>query len=57
MVLPGASPEEQEAAGLNRSAVHTDVVVGGPGVDVVGTTRDGRTVELITDDAWVLPVA
>ena len=56
MVLPGASPEEQAEAGLNRSAVHTDVVVGGAGVDVVGTTRDGRTVPIITDDTWVLPV-
>ena len=56
MVLPGTSPDQQAAAGLNSSAVHTDVVVGGPGVDVVGTTRDGRSVELITDDTWVLPV-
>jgi len=56
MVLPGASPEERAEAGLNRSAVHTDVVVGGPGVDVLGTTRDGRTVPIITDDTWVLPV-
>ena len=56
MVLPGASdPDQRAAAGLNTSAVHTDVVVGGPGVDVVGTTRDGRSVPLITDDAWVLP--
>ena len=58
MVLPDVSdPEERAAAGLNTSAVHTDVVVGGPGVDVVGTTRDGREVPLITDDVWVLPVS
>ncbi|HEX6936685.1 MAG TPA: aminopeptidase [Actinomycetes bacterium] len=42
--------------GINRSAVHTDVVVGGPGVDVTGTTRDGREVAIIADDAWVLPL-
>jgi aminopeptidase len=42
--------------GVNRSAVHTDVVVGGPGVDVSGTTRDGKVVPIIADDAWVLPV-
>jgi aminopeptidase len=42
--------------GINTSAVHTDVVIGGPGVDVSGTTRDGRVVPIITDDAWVLPV-
>ena len=58
MVLPDVSdPDERTAAGLNTSAVHTDVVVGGPGVDVVGTTRDGREVPLITDDVWVLPVS
>ena len=57
MVLPDVSdPAQRAAAGLNTSAVHTDVVVGGPGVDVVGTTRDGREVPLITDDVWVLPV-
>jgi aminopeptidase len=56
MVLPDVTdPEERGAAGLNTSAVHTDVVVGGPGVDVVGTTRDGRPVPLIADDVWVLP--
>jgi aminopeptidase len=58
MVLPDVSdPDERAAAGLNTSAVHTDVVVGGPGVDVAGTTRDGREVPLITDDVWVLPVS
>ena len=58
MVLPDVSdPDQRAAAGLNTSAVHTDVVVGGPGVDVVGTTRDGREVPLITDDVWVLPVS
>jgi aminopeptidase len=41
--------------GLNRSAVHTDVVVGGPGVSVEGITRDGSVVPLITDDEWQLP--
>jgi aminopeptidase len=42
--------------GLNTSSVHTDVVVGGPGVHVDGVTPDGRTVQIIHDDQWVLPV-
>jgi aminopeptidase len=40
--------------GLNTSAVHTDVVVGGPGVSVDGITRDGTVVPLIVDDVWAL---
>jgi aminopeptidase len=51
------SGEELFERGLNTSSVHTDVVVGGPGVHVEGRTRDGRVVPIITDDAWVLPVA
>ena len=49
-------PDELFALGLNTSSAHTDVVVGGPGVNVDGITRDGRTVPIITDDVWVLPV-
>ena len=50
------SPDKLAALGLNRSSAHTDVVVGGPGVHVDGLTRDGRTVSIIHDDLWVLPV-
>lgn len=55
--VPGASTaEERSALGLNTSAVHTDVVVGGPGVSVDGIRADGSVVPIITDDVWVLPV-
>ncbi len=43
------------ALGVNQSAVHTDVVVGGPGVHVDGILPDGRVAPLIRDDVWVLP--
>jgi aminopeptidase len=48
------SPDELFQRGINRSSVHTDVVIGGPGVSVDGQTRDGRTVPIIKDDIWVL---
>ncbi len=57
--VPGGlelAPDDLLARGVNRSAVHTDVVIGGPGVGVEGIRADGTAVPLITDDVWVLPV-
>ena len=48
------SDDERYEIGLNRSAVHTDVVIGGDGLTVTGTGPKG-TVDIIRDDAWVLP--
>jgi aminopeptidase len=49
------SDEERYEIGLNRSTVHTDVVIGGEGMTVTGTGPAG-TVEIIRDDEWVLQV-
>jgi len=47
------SDQERLEIGLNRSAVHTDVVIGGAGLTVTGTGPRG-TAEIIRDDEWVL---
>jgi aminopeptidase len=49
------TPDALRAAGLNFSSAHTDVVIGGPGIDVDGITADGTVVPLIREDAWALP--
>jgi aminopeptidase len=48
------SNEERYETGLNHSAVHTDVVIGGDGMTVTGMGPKG-TVDIIRDDEWVLP--
>jgi aminopeptidase len=49
------SDDERYEIGLNRSAVHTDVVIGGEGLTVTGAGPRG-TVDIIRDDEWVLAV-
>jgi aminopeptidase len=40
---------------INISAVHTDFMIGGPGVSVSGRTRDGREIEVLAaDGTWRL---
>jgi aminopeptidase len=49
----GMTEQQRADLGLNMSAVHTDVVIGGDGITVTGR-GPGGTVEIIRDDEWVL---
>jgi aminopeptidase len=42
------------AARVNSSGVHTDFMIGGPGVQVTGTTRDGREIPVLIGSEWAL---
>ena len=51
---PAPSEDQLEDAGVNVSKVHTDFMIGGPEIDIVGITRDGKRIPIITDDTWQL---
>jgi len=48
------SKGKRKKAGVNDSAWHTDVMIGGPGVSVHGVDADGTETAVIVDDEWVL---
>ena len=45
--------EELLAKGVNDSNVHEDVMIGYTDTEVIGTTRDGKTVQIFKDGEWV----
>jgi aminopeptidase len=46
--------DEPSAARVNTSGIHTDFMIGGPGIEVTGTTRDGRELPVLMNQNWAL---
>ncbi len=46
------SEEELKAAGLNRSTVHVDFMIGSKDMDVDGVRADGSTVPIFRNGDW-----
>jgi aminopeptidase len=47
-------PEALIENGLNQSKVHTDLMIGGPEVNVDGVSADGAELPILRDNAWQL---
>jgi aminopeptidase len=47
------TPDQLVAAGINHSLVHDDVMIGSPEVNIDGTTRSGKLVELMRSGSFV----
>ena len=52
--FPHLTDDEQTAARVNASGIHTDFMIGGPEIDVTGTTRDGRELPVLMHQDWAL---
>ena len=46
--------EERRSRGINHSSIHTDFMIGGPEIEVDGLARDGKEIEIMRDDQWLL---
>jgi aminopeptidase len=52
--FPHLCEDERSAGAVNASGIHTDFMIGGPEVEVTGTTRDGRQIPLLMRQSWAL---
>lgn len=49
-----ATVDEPDYGSINRSEIHLDFMIGGPGVDVTGVERDGTRVPVLRDGVWAI---
>ena len=52
--FPHLTADEQTAARVNNSGIHTDFMIGGPELNVTGITRDGRELPVLMHQDWAL---
>jgi aminopeptidase len=52
--FPYLCDDERSADAVNQSGIHTDFMIGGPEVEVTGTTRDGREIPVLMRQSWAL---
>jgi aminopeptidase len=52
--MAGLSSEEQRAAGIAQSSLHTDFMVGGPEIEIDGLTANGDAVPIVHGEDWQL---
>ncbi len=48
------NPEAGPADGVNKSEIHTDFMVGGPGLEVFGVDGEGNEVLILGEEVWRL---
>ena len=44
--------EELYAKGINDSMIHVDFMIGSKDLDIVGTTKDGKKIQIFKNGNW-----